>query len=82
MYLYGQAEQDKFVLNILKNKQNGYFLEIGSNHPVNINNSYLLETQYNWKGIMVEYNSSFLPLYKQYRPNSIHIINDATKVDY
>ena len=81
MYL-GQAEQDKFVLNILKNKQNGYFLEIGSNHPVNINNSYLLETQYNWKGIMVEYNSSFLPLYKQYRPNSIHIINDATKVDY
>jgi hypothetical protein len=81
MYL-GQAEQDKFVLNILKNKQNGYFLEIGSNHPVNINNSYLLETQYNWKGIMVEYNSGFLPLYKQYRPNSIHIINDATKVDY
>jgi hypothetical protein len=81
MYL-GQAEQDKFVLTILKNKQNGYFLEIGSNHPVNINNSYVLETQYNWKGIMVEYNSSFLPLYKEHRPNSIHIINDATKVDY
>jgi len=81
MYL-GQAEQDKFVLNILKNKQNGYFLEIGSNDPVNINNSYLLETQYNWKGIMVEYNSSFLPLYKEHRPNSIHIINDATQVDY
>ena len=81
MYL-GQAEQDKFVLNILKNKTNGYFLEIGSNHPVKINNTYLLETTYNWKGIMVEYKSDFLPLYKQYRPYSIHIINDATKVDY
>lgn len=81
MYL-GQAEQDKFVLNVLNNKKNGYFLEIGSNHPININNSYLLETKYDWKGIMVEYNSNFLSLYKELRPNSIHIINDATEVDY
>jgi len=81
MYL-GQAEQDKFVLNVLKHKKNGYFLEIGSNHPIEINNSYLLETKYNWKGIMVEYNSKFLSLYKHHRPNSIHIINDATKVNY
>ncbi len=81
MYL-GQAEQDKFVLNVLKNKKNGYFLEIGSNHPIDINNSYLLEKNYNWKGIMVEYDSKFLSLYKQHRPNSIHVINDATKVDY
>lgn len=81
MYL-GQAEQDKFVLNMLKHKNNGYFLEIGSNHPINISNSYLLETTYNWKGIMVEYEPKFLPLYQEHRPNSIHIINDATKVDY
>ena len=81
MYL-GQANQDKFVLNILKEKKNGFFLEIGSNHPVNINNTYLLETKYNWKGIMVEYEKSFLPLYIEQRPNSIHIIDDATNVDY
>ena len=31
---------------------------------------------------MVEYDSSYLPLYKQYRPHSIHVINDATTVDY
>ena len=42
----GQAEQDKFVLNMLKNKKNGFFLEIGSNHPININNSYILEKNY------------------------------------
>ena len=81
MYL-GQSEQDKFVLNVLKNKKNGYFLEIGSNHPISINNSYLLEKEYDWRGIMVEYDSNFLSQYKQYRPNSIHIINDATEVDY
>lgn len=79
---FGQANQDKFVLNILKEKKNGYFLEIGSNHPININNTYLLETKYDWKGIMVEYQPEYLLMYKEHRPNSIHIINDARTVDY
>jgi hypothetical protein len=81
MYL-GQANQDKFVVHVLKEKKNGFFLEIGSAHPINSNNSYLLENKYNWKGIMVEYNDSHLDLYKIHRPNSIHIIKDATEVDY
>jgi hypothetical protein len=78
----GQAEQDKFVLNMLKNKKKGFFLEIGSNHPININNSYILEKNYEWNGIMVEYSNKWLNDYKKIRPNSIHIINDATKIDY
>jgi hypothetical protein len=81
MYL-GQAEQDKFVLNVLKEKKNGYFLEIGSSNSIEYNNSYLLETKYDWKGIMVEIDSKFLSSYKEHRPNSIHIINDASQVDY
>lgn len=78
----GQAEQDKFVLNILKNKKRGFFLEIGSNHPININNSYILENNYEWNGIMIEYSNRWLNDYKEIRPNSIHVINDATKIDY
>ena len=78
----GQAEQDKFVLNILKEKRDGFFLEIGSNHPIDINNSYKLESEYNWKGIMVEYDSSYLSLYKEHRKNSVHIIQDASKLNY
>jgi len=78
----GQAEQDRFVTSILKQKENGFFLEIGSNHPININNSYLLETTYNWKGIMVEYDPAHLPGYKEHRPKSIHVIQDATTIDY
>jgi len=78
----GQAQQDKFVLNILKNKKKGFFLEIGSNHPIKINNSYILENNYEWNGIMIEYSKKWLIYYKKYRPNSIHIINDATKIDY
>lgn len=78
----GQVHQDKFALKILREKRNGYFLEIGSNDPIGGNNTYLLETEYNWKGIMIEHNEIFLPLYKQHRPNSIHVINDASQIDY
>jgi hypothetical protein len=77
-----QASQDLFVLYTLNKKTDGTFLEIGSNEPISINNTYLLESHYNWKGIMVEYNPMYKPLYELKRPNSIHIIQDATKINY
>ncbi len=79
---YSQSNQDLFSITCLKNKTNGSFVEIGSNHPITHNNTYLLESKYQWKGLMVEYDSSFLPLYNQYRKKSIYEINDARKVDY
>jgi hypothetical protein len=82
MKSYSQAGQDLFVSSMLKGKRDGYFLEIGSNHPSQHNNSYLLETKYNWQGLMVEYDSSFESLYKRHRPNSIYKISDARTVDY
>jgi len=78
----GQAQQDKFVIKVLNGKENGYFIEIGSNHPIGINNTYTLEKNLKWKGIMIEYDAAFLPLYKIHRSESIHIIDDATKIDY
>ena len=56
---HSQACQDIFVLNSLKHKKNGFFLEIGAGHPFFTNNTYILEKNYNWKGIMVEYISEF-----------------------
>lgn len=77
-----QASQDKFILSVLNNKKNGFFLEIGSNHPKYINNTYILEKEYDWKGIMVEYDSKWLDTYISERQNSYYIMNDATKIDY
>ncbi len=78
----GQAGQDVFVQWVLKKKVGGYFLEIGSNDPIQINNSYVLEKEYGWKGIMVEYDSRYLKRYLQERPTAIHVMEDATEVDY
>ena len=77
-----QAAQDLFVLYATKHKKNGYFVEIGSNHPVTHNNTFILENVYNWKGLMVEYDKSFEESYKLQRPNSIYEMKDARNVSY
>lgn len=79
---YSQARQDEFVLSATNHKQNGWFVEIGSNDPIVTNNTYLLENKYNWSGLMVEYDGLFLERYKQVRPRSTYQISDARKVDY
>ena len=79
---HGQALQDKFVLNVLKRKKNGTFLELGANDAIDINNTYTLEKDFGWNGIMIEYSEKHLQSYKEHRKNSVHFIGDATKIDY
>lgn len=81
MKTYSQAGQDLFILACLKNKRNGYFLEIGSNHPININNTYQLEKDYDWKGIMIEFDQYWIPFYQKERISKF-VIQDATTINY
>ena len=79
----GQSQQDRFVIDVLKEKYNGTFLEIGSHHPqLNNNNTYILEKHFGWKGIMIDQDDKFVELSKSIRPNSNYLIDDATKIDY
>ncbi|MFY7728502.1 MAG: hypothetical protein ACOVRN_03185 [Flavobacterium sp.] len=77
-----QAHQDAFVLNVNGYKRNGTFVEIGSNHPIEHNNSYILESSYNWSGLLVEYDKSFGPMYDLHRPRSLYCLQDARTVPY
>ena len=77
----GQILQDKFVLNLLKFKQNGTFVEIGTNDPIVNNNTYLLEKDFNWRGILIEHNVKFEESYKEKR-KSKYIINDAQQINF
>ena len=78
---YSQAFQDLFVLSVLDGKKSGTYVEIGGDHPINISNSYLLETQYDWNGISFEIDSNKVEYYNSIRKN-ICICSDATEVDY
>jgi hypothetical protein len=81
MHMYGQAGQDRFVLNALKGKKNGTFVEVGSGHPSLHNNTFILEHRFVWTGVMIEQSDEWLLEYKRDRPRSRHLICDATTLD-
>ena len=78
---YSQAGQDLFVLMALNGKKNGKFLEIGSSEPKFINNTYLLESKFNWSGVLIEIDENLSNKCKKERTSSV-ICGDATKLDY
>lgn len=68
---YSQLGQDLEVIKFYNNKENGFFIEIGASDGITLSNTYLLETQYKWKGICCEpIPNNFKNLVKN-RPNSI-----------
>jgi len=80
---HSQVGQDKFVANALKFKNNGFFVEFGSQDPININNTYTLEKEFGWKGIMFEWDEKYAPLYEKHRSDeTTYIISDATQLNY
>lgn len=54
MNTYSQAGQDIWVLETLQNKKNGFFLDVGAYDGVKYSNSYILEKDYSWNGLMIE----------------------------
>ena len=49
-----QLRQDLFVLSQLDFKRNGFFVEFGATNGIDLSNSYLLEKDYGWSGILAE----------------------------
>jgi len=49
-----QIWQDIFVLAELDAKRNGFFVEFGATNGIDLSNTYLLEKQYGWSGILAE----------------------------
>lgn len=75
MHSFSQIGQDLKVIEFYKNKRNGFFIEIGANDGINLSNTYLLETQYNWKGICCEPIPSCFEKLVVNRPKSICLRN-------
>ncbi len=49
-----QLFQDLFILYYFNYKTNGFFVEFGATNGINLSNTYLLEKNYGWKGILAE----------------------------
>lgn len=57
---HSQSGQDMAVLTFLKDKANGYFVDLAANDWSRISNSYVVEYYNNWKGICIEPNPMYL----------------------
>ena len=65
-----QFRQDLFVLNETKFKHGGYFVEFGATNGLDISNTYLLEKEYSWKGILAEPAKVWENQLRENRPNT------------
>ncbi len=54
-----QLLQDLFVMLATRNKRDGFFVEIGVGDGENLSNTYLMEKQFGWSGILAEPNIRF-----------------------
>ena len=58
-HFFSQARQDEVVLSLLRNKTNGYFVDLAANDATAWSNSYALERHYGWKGLCIEPNPMY-----------------------
>ncbi len=82
---HSQASQDEFVYSLLyemENKQDlGYYLELGSGHPVNANNTLTFEKDLGWAGVSIDVSSYYKDIWQSARQNPL-LIQDAIRSDY
>ena len=78
---YSQVYQDMFALFMHDGKKNGTYLEIGSGDPFWLNNTYLLESQFDWKGVGIEYDPNLCEQYTLKRKNPV-ICKDAHQINF
>ena len=72
-----QAGQESFVLELTANKLNGTYIEIGAGHPIVDSNTFILETEFSWRGISLEIDKTKSDYFNRIRGNKC-IEADAT----
>jgi hypothetical protein len=79
---YSQAKQDLFVVAMTNGISNGTWLEIGCYLPEFINNTYMLEKDFEWSGYSIDIDSRLEQTWKITRPLASFIGTDALTLDW
>lgn len=72
---------DSFALHILDYKKNGYYVEMGSAHPIKGNTTYRMENEFDWKGVGFDIDEASAKEYNSIRKNPC-LLQDATKFNF
>ncbi len=81
-YSFAHAGEDRIIEFALNNviSYNGYYVDVGSNHPIFISNTYLLYRK-GWRGICIDANKKLIDKYKYYRPRDVAVCTLVSDLD-
>ena len=68
---YAMDNEDIEILKYLKEKKNGYYVDVGSYHPIHRNNTYLLY-KLGWRGINIDISKFSIELFNYLRPDDLN----------
>ena len=63
---------DLIIDYLFKNKKKGFYIDIGAQHPISNNNTYLLFKK-GWKGINIDLDEKNIELFNIIRPHDINL---------
>ena len=70
---YSFNSVDLIIDYLLKDIKNGIYVDVGCNHPIKYNNTYILHKR-GWSGINIDLDESAIKLFKKYRKNDYNIV--------
>ena len=79
---YAQSWQDFFVLTMLDGQRQGFYLELGASDPCYCNNTWLLHSLFDWRGISIDKRVEIQSQWQQHRPESCFVIADCLVHDF
>ena len=84
---YSMDGEDIFIINYFKNKNNGFYIDVGCYHPLHRNNTFLLHKN-GWSGINIDIHQFSIDLFNYLRPDDVNLncavsnSNGVTKMFY
>ena len=69
---YSISNVDLVIDRMFASKNNGIYVDVGCNHPIKFNNTYLLYKR-GWSGINIDLDSKSIKEFKKYRPKDYSV---------
>ena len=74
---YDGYEVDLTIAKYFKDKNNGFYVDVGAYHPTKVNNTYLLYKR-NWRGINIDISNFSIDLFNFWRPKDLNFCRAIT----
>ncbi|MBT7984675.1 MAG: FkbM family methyltransferase [Flavobacteriaceae bacterium] len=77
---YSISNVDLVIERIFKNKNDGIYIDVGCNHPIKYNNTYLLYKK-GWHGLNIDLDKKSIDQFNKLRKRDINILTLVTSTD-